>query len=592
MANENLASKLRSAFPGQGCLTLFALPFAGVGIFLAFQLGSALWSFAAVQHWQQVPARILSVDMQTHHGSKSDTYETTARYQYTFAGHTYIGSKVGLQNGGDNVGDWQNRAYYELLPYRNSTFLFRAYVDPADPSQAVLFKDFRWGLAGLKAVGALLFGGVGFGLIFAGIIGNKRLRRKAELKARYPKEPWRQREDWAAGQVRSAARPTMILSMVFAGFWNLISLPLTFMIPGEVMDKGNRLALVALVFPAVGIGLLVWAVRSIIRVRKFGSPILELATLPGTVGGRLAGTLHIGRPLRPEQGFEFTLDGINRRTTGSGKNRSTQERILCQETRTVPLEQIGQDAAGATVPVSFVIPADAPPTDDADSDNRILWRLSVTAALPGVDYGTSFEVPVFRSAAGVHEPDPLLEQPPPTAPAAQDYELLNRAGLRVRRDADALVITLAAARNLKAALGLTAFLAIWSGFTALFRTLDAPVFFVAVFGLFNLLILAATVDLWCGATRMEVRYGELRRRGGLFAWGRERTWRAGDIVRFEIARGMQANRKLFYRLKLVPRQGRARTIASRLESRAQAEALAGGIEAVLRTGRPIAPLQE
>jgi hypothetical protein len=40
-----------------------------------------------------------------------------------------------------------------------------------------------------------------------------------------------------------------------------------FFLPAE-LAKGNRLALIGLIFPFVGVGLLVWAVRATLRWRK------------------------------------------------------------------------------------------------------------------------------------------------------------------------------------------------------------------------------------------------------------------------------------------------------------------------------------
>jgi hypothetical protein len=62
--------------------------------------------------------------------------------------------------------------------------------------------------------------------------------------------------------------------------------------PKEFFDKGNKLAVLGLLFPAVGAGLLVWAVRATLRWRKFGSSTFEMTTLPGVIGGPLRGTIH------------------------------------------------------------------------------------------------------------------------------------------------------------------------------------------------------------------------------------------------------------------------------------------------------------
>ena len=47
----------------------------------------------------------------------------------------------------------------------------------------------------------------------------------------------------------------------FALFWNAISGITPFIAYREIVENDNYLALVALVFPLVGIGLLVWAIR-------------------------------------------------------------------------------------------------------------------------------------------------------------------------------------------------------------------------------------------------------------------------------------------------------------------------------------------
>jgi hypothetical protein len=232
------------------------------------------------------------------------------------------------------------------------------------------------------------------------------------------------------------------------------------------------------------------------------------------------------------------------------------------------------------VPVRFTIPFEVPPTGGENSDKRVFWRVSAKADVPGVDYSACFEVPVFRTP----DSSPDYEPPPSwTADRPAGDDLLGRGGLSVRREGDALVIKLAAARNKGAALGLTTFLGIWCGAIVLMVRLGAPIFFPIIFGLFAFLIVIGVLDLWGGATCIEVRPGVLNRRGGLFGLGRLRSWRAGEIDRMQPAAGMQAGRKLFYRLQLVPREGRPRTLATRLESRTQAEALCRRMEEILRS---------
>ncbi len=557
-----------------GFLILFALPFAAVGLWMAFLISSSLWSAGAMQQWQPVPATILDVELQQHKSSST----VTAKYRYEWNGRSYSGERVGIDSSGDNIGNWHDRLYDELRQQQLNGETRTAWVNPGAPEQAVLDRSLRLEKLGFYLLFALVFGGAGFGLIIAGVLGRRNWRRTEAQKAQHPGKPWLHREDWAAGEVRSAAGPTLILSLIFAFFWNLISLPAFIIVPREI-EKGNHLALLALFFPLVGFGFLVWAIRCLIRWRKFGRARLALDTLPGNVGGMVTGTVHTGSMLRPEAGFVVTLDGVQRRTTGGGKNQSTSESIFHQETLTLPQAQVGLGANGSTIPVRFAIPAESPPTDDSDPRNRFLWRITITAEVPGVDYLSTFEVPVFRTG----EPLTEVAATGPVKSDENDEKLLTQAGVRLRQEAEGLAIELPMARHKGVALGMMVFGAIWSGAIALMLAKEVPLLFIAVFALADLLIVYFILSLWFYAVRIVVRPGELSRRGGLFGLGRRRSWLAPEIAALQPKAGMQSGRKLFYDLQLLPQGGRAKVIAHSLNSRAQAEAMARRINVILRS---------
>ena len=88
------------------------------------------------------------------------------------------------------------------------------------------------------------------------------------------------RPEWASGQIVSSEKTKMIFAIAFTFFWCVVSLPLVFFLPAEIYEKGNTIALVGLVFPAVGIGLLIWAARLVGRFWKFG--VFKAAGIGGT----------------------------------------------------------------------------------------------------------------------------------------------------------------------------------------------------------------------------------------------------------------------------------------------------------------------
>ncbi len=283
-----------------------------------------------------------------------------------------------------------------------------------------------WGQAAMLAVFALVFGGVGFGGIAAAAAGRRRLAEAAALEARHPASPWLWRADWAAGRIEDGSRTHMWTAWAFAAFWNLISLPAAVMAVRAAVTEGRTAAWLALVFPLVGAGLLVWAVRTTLRYRRYGISVLELATVPGGVGHSLAGIVRTTSLLQPHDGFLVRLRCIRRVTRGSGKHRSTSETVLWEEERRVRGEPSRTaHGMGMAIPVGFPLPLDAAPTDSRNARDQVLWRLVVAASVPGVDYESTFEVPVFRTAAsdrpraegGGMEPEPpasRASRSPPT----------------------------------------------------------------------------------------------------------------------------------------------------------------------------------
>ena len=254
----------------------------------------------------------------------------------------------------------------------------------------------------LQIILALCFGGVGFGLIVFGRYASRKAAEKEALQRQHPNEPWMWRPDWAQRRVAGGNKQMMAFSWAFAIFWNLISAPLLLVIPKEVIEKGNKPALLGLLFPAVGVGLLIWAVRSTLRWRKFGASAFQMSAVPGVIGGRLRGTIETSLQTVPESGFGLKLSCVRLITTerrSGGSSRSTKEAILWQEEQTINPAALGRGYRGVSVPVEFVIPYECEPVDDSDPHSLVIWRLESDAAVPGVDFRCVFEVPVFRTAA-------------------------------------------------------------------------------------------------------------------------------------------------------------------------------------------------
>ena len=327
---------------GRLFLVLFSLPFAGVGVFMAVLIGKMLYDAHRMQRWEEVSAVITHAELVVSHGDDSTTYRAEASYTYTYGGLKWRGDRVGLGSGSDNIGKYHHRKHSELESYAQSGQPFRCFVNPDDPSRSILYPEIRFAMLGFYSIFCLVFGGVGFGLLIGGSIGFKILKREQKLQDQNPDEPWKWKEQWASGTIKSSTRAQLIFSCGFAVLWNLISAPVIFFVPDEIRS-GNHAAWIALLFPLVGAGLLIWAVRCIIRWSKYGESVFQMASVPGVTGGQLGGVIRTKVNLRPEDGFHLSLRCVRRVTSGSGKKRSTTEHIEWEDSRVVTRELMERD---------------------------------------------------------------------------------------------------------------------------------------------------------------------------------------------------------------------------------------------------------
>ena len=436
------------------------------------------------------------------------------------------------------------------------------------------------GKAGFLSIFALVFGGIGIGGIVGAMRGSRALAERAAREREHPDSPWLWRPDWAAGRIEDGSRAAAWAGWIFAALWNLISLPGAFLAVRTAMAGGEKAAFVALLFPVVGIGLVVWAVRTTLRHRRYGVSVLELHSVPAAIGGTLAGTVRTTALVTPSDGFRVRLLCIRRVTRGSGKSRSTSETILWEEEQRVT-GQPSRTARGmeTAVPFAFAIPRDASPCDASSPRDRVLWRLRASATVPGIDYETGFEVPVFRTAAGETAAG---ETALPAAPAvAGDYRQPPDSRIRVTSNRRGTEILFPAARNPGVATGVTVFFAVWAGATAFMSAVGAPILVVGVFAMVGALVLWGVLELWLRVTRVKADAGTIVLGGGYLAPGKERRFGPGEIADVETRIGMQSGESAYYDLVLV-RAGGKKIIAGRgIRDKREAEWLAATLRSSL-----------
>ena len=373
---------------------MFALPFLAVGVWMLWSVGGGFIDAWQMRSWVQVEANLVRGGYETRSGDDSNTYEAYAEYTYSYNGVRYTGSRVSLAGGSDNIGNYQQDTGRRLQAAAGGNVV--VYVDPEEPARSIIDPQLRWGLIGFKSIFLLVFGGFGLGMLI--FVWRAATDKDADLPE-FRDAPWLLNDKWQTPTIRSGSKAAMWGALAFAAFWNLISAPLPFLLYEEVTRKENHLALIGLLFPLVGIGLLVWATRRILEWRRFGAAPVTLDPFPGSIGGHVGGTIDLGIPFDASARFELTLNNLHSYVSGSGKSRSRKEVAEWQDSMVAYAEP---GANGTRLTFRFDVPEGLTESDSKRDDSYHLWRLDLRAQLPGTDLDRSYDVPVYATATTSH----------------------------------------------------------------------------------------------------------------------------------------------------------------------------------------------
>lgn len=374
---------------GRGCAWLFGIPFIVAGLaagwFLYFNNLNLWWS---ARSWVETPCRLESVDLVRSRSSKGGvTYRVTAAYTYQFNGMEFRSDAVAASSGADNIGDFQQRVYRALKAACDAGGAAVCYVNPGQPGQALLNREFRWGLYLLLSMFPALFPAIGFAVVAAGWPGGPARGSGAA-------EPWRRRADWAAGRIEresdGLAGVLIILGWllaVYGPYWAAI------VADGALLRQ--PLALLSLLpCAAVWVFWKMAAARLLTR-RVFGRMFVLPAALPITPGSELAADLRFGTALRMTDVITARLACVRRTTRGSGRNFKTFSETLWQETLNLDASAGRAEFGGFALPLRVRIPAGLPGTEAGGGGGSVTveWSLEVSARRAGKP--ARFLLPVF-----------------------------------------------------------------------------------------------------------------------------------------------------------------------------------------------------
>ncbi len=379
---------------------LFALVFSLGGFIGGLQpLYRTLRAAWEVQGWQPVPAEVLASELQKSRGSKSITYRVSARYRYTFADTTYEGTRVGLDDSGgsDNVGDWHHQWQARLQAAGSQGRPITAWVNPQQPSSALLDRSIRWVMLVFHLPFALVFTAVGLGAarIFWRTLVPPGSAPGSEASPQQPLQ---------SAAPRSSASRSQASLWFFAFFWCGIAFPLAavFWMSGSPWWVHAFTSL----FVVIGLALVYLALRQSVTAWRFAGARCQWHPAQPRAGQRCEVVLWMKpRAAAARRHGTATLRLAQYRVDDAGSG--SPERLVESFDRTAAL--VPEPDGGVRLAAQFELPEDAPTHGARRSRERVDWRLEVLR-----DDGTvevSYDVPVQATAQAASAPDRFADPP-------------------------------------------------------------------------------------------------------------------------------------------------------------------------------------
>ncbi|HEX2223127.1 MAG TPA: DUF3592 domain-containing protein [Thermoanaerobaculia bacterium] len=380
---EKPLSQRRSSGPSKGCLIPFFGLFLAAGLaFTWFLLVKPVAGILAARSWSEATCVVQASRVEEVSDSDGTTYKPVIDYTYTFNGGEYRSSRYRFVEFSSSGYQGKAEVVARYPPGRRTP----CYVNPENPSEAVLSRDFD--LAYLIGLFPLLFVAAGVGGILFTLRGGFRSARSRAQEAAASSPAAASfgivaPETLAGGgpvELKSGASPVakFVGILFIALFWNgIVSVFLYQVVEGWRTGAGDG-CLTAFLVPFVLVGLaLIYGIFQQFLVLFVPRPRLTLsrgALLPGEpvqVQWRFSGSAGRIQKLR------IVLEGSELVRYRRGTDVHTATEVFFSEAL-AEVQHASQIPAGTA---RLEVPAGSMPSFEADN-NKILWKLKVVCEVP------------------------------------------------------------------------------------------------------------------------------------------------------------------------------------------------------------------
>jgi hypothetical protein len=375
-----------------GCFFTFFMLF-GLAMSAVF-----LWPLAQIyqaNNWRQVPCTILESRVESHSGSKGgSTYSVEVKYEYFIDDVRHVGDRYKFMGGSSSGYDGKKAIVDKLAPGTQTN----CYVNRRDPNDSVIERGFTADI--LFGFIPLIFALIGAGGLFGVFVYKQKFPRPRAITAGAGMPAGSPPRAGAAKLKTSSSRiGRLILSIVFAAFWNaIVSVFLFSCISGWRSGSGDGCMTAFLMpFVLVGIGLMVLVAYFFLGLFN-PSPTLKLNPAVVALGDSVEVEWETTGNVDRVKSFKITLEGREEATYKRGTSTSTDKSVFLK--LDIVDSPRGKDLRRGKG--KFQIPADSMHTF-ISKHNKIIWSLSVKGDIPmwpDINEEFPLEVQPHRNPAG------------------------------------------------------------------------------------------------------------------------------------------------------------------------------------------------
>ena len=411
------------------CVQVVGFLLLVAGGFRAVPVVRYVWDFVRMRQWSEVPATVLEAD---YRKQEEDDIRprVIAEYRYSYNGVEHHGNRVDIAESSEFLGDFQKQMADELKQHLKVRTQTTAYVNPSLPEESVLYPRFIYTAFGVRLFIFFLLAFFGWLLFWLMTHALHRQKQQVIEERAHPNEPWLWRRDWANKLVRTSSYKYAWFVVFIAAMYLLVFLPLSLL---TLREWGREI----LSIPGVILILVGWAFFNAARLqlknaKTFKGAELRMSSVPGLIGGSLAGVVVLPRNVPDDTRFRVVLECAEYQHSrkprkgavlvvrvGSDKI-DTSEHVEWRDAVTVEKTLPVPGIDGTAIPVYFAIPYDCKPSGLTEITGY-RWRLKTGIEESNFHRYASFDVPVFKTAESspTFVPDPTVMQPFETVVDAQ-----------------------------------------------------------------------------------------------------------------------------------------------------------------------------